>query len=305
MNYFVSPKTFPYLNFLSIFFPFLFFIYVVFTIIWFFLNKKLLWFFSFFILIIIPLIRPWLNFSFNEKESFLKLMSFNIKNNLLENKEPKINFLNKSDVDIMMTQEANVLEISKEKFSNLSIGFPINMIYSCFKIEQEGKIFDEIGVGEGQFADIAVEGKTIRFINIYLEPFSFTKDMIKPVENYNENEKKGKKVLWKMVKTFKVHQEQISEIVDFVKKSPYPVVLSGDFNAVPNSYEYFQISKVLQDAFLQSGIGFSTSFHDYKFPIRIDYIFVSKELQAISYKVYRNIHVSDHYPVIAEIKLAE
>lgn len=90
---------------------------------------------------------------------------------------------------------------------------------------------------------------------------------------------------------------------DFIKKSPYPVILAGDFNSVPNSYEYYTISDILQDCFLEAGNGFSTSFHDYKFPIRIDYIFSSKELKPLSYKVDRTRKLSDHYPVMATFSL--
>ncbi|MGS0748127.1 hypothetical protein [Halpernia sp. GG3] len=52
-----------------------------------------------------------------------------------------------------------------------------------------------------------------------------------------------------------------------------------------------------------AGSGSATSFHDYKFPIRIDYIFTSKEIEPISYKVDRSARLSDHFPVIATFKL--
>ena len=47
-------------------------------------------------------------------------------------------------------------------------------------------------------------------------------------------------------------------------------------------------------------IGSATSFHDYKFPIRIDYVFSSKSLKAANYFVNREIGYSDHYPVFAD-----
>jgi endonuclease/exonuclease/phosphatase family metal-dependent hydrolase len=57
---------------------------------------------------------------------------------------------------------------------------------------------------------------------------------------------------------------------------------------------------VFEDAFLEAGSGSGTSFHDYKFPIRIDYLFTSKEFECKSYKVNRTEKMSDHYPVLAE-----
>ncbi|NHX22368.1 endonuclease, partial [Escherichia coli] len=68
---------------------------------------------------------------------------------------------------------------------------------------------------------------------------------------------------------FKAHQTQVEQIRLAVEKSPYPVVLGGDFNAVPNSYEYYYLSQNMTDSFLEVGKGLGTTFHDYKFPIRI------------------------------------
>ena len=112
-----------------------------------------------------------------------------------------------------------------------------------------------------------------------------------------------KYVLRKLIPTFKLHQDEISEIRKAVDESPYPVILAGDFNAVPNSYEYYSLGKNLKDVFVEAGNGSSTSFHDYKFPIRIDFVFCSKELKPISYKVDRSVKLSDHFPVITTFKI--
>ena len=107
-------------------------------------------------------------------------------------------------------------------------------------------------------------------------------------------------LLIKFLPVFKIHQNQIHEIKKLIAESPYPVILGGDFNAMPSSYEYYQISESLTDAFVEAGNGSATSFHDYKFPIRIDYIFSSKSLRATNYFVNREIGYSDHYPVFAD-----
>ena len=127
--------------------------------------------------------------------------------------------------------------------------------------------------------------------------------MVKPTSDIDENEEKARGLVRKFLPVFKTHQEQVEILKDFIKQSPYPVILAGDFNSVPNSYEYYTISDILQDCFLEAGNGFSTSFHDYKFPIRIDYIFSSKELKPLSYKVDRTKKLSDHYPVMATFSL--
>ncbi len=140
-------------------------------------------------------------------------------------------------------------------------------------------------------------------MNVYLNPFSFEKEKIKPEENLDDNEQKLKYILKRLVPVFKIHQEEVLQIRKAIDNSPYPVILAGDFNAVPNSYEYYHLGKNLKDAFVEAGNGSATSFHDYKFPIRIDYIFCSEQIKPVSYKVDRSVKLSDHFPVIAEFKI--
>ncbi|SIQ08552.1 hypothetical protein SAMN05880574_10575 [Chryseobacterium sp. RU37D] len=85
--------------------------------------------------------------------------------------------------------------------------------------------------------------------------------------------------------------------------SPYPEILDGDFNSVPNSYEYYSLGKDLQNAFLEAGNCSPSSFHDYKVPLRIDHIFRSKSIISLNYKVDNSVQLSDHYLVIAEFLL--
>lgn len=159
------------------------------------------------------------------------------------------------------------------------------------------------GNGNAIYADIKINGKIIRVFNIYLNPFSFDKQKLKPSENFEKNEGKFKYAIRRLVPTFKIHQREINIIRKAIDASPYPVIIAGDFNSVPNSYEYYTLGKDLTDAFFEAGSGSATSFHDYKFPIRIDYIFASKEILPVSYRVDRAVKMSDHFPVIAEFKV--
>ena len=54
---------------------------------------------------------------------------------------------------------------------------------------------------------------------------------------------------------------------------------------------------------MKAGSGIASSFHDFKIPIRIDYLFNSKEMEATKYTVDRSRKISDHYPVFAEFKI--
>ena len=155
------------------------------------------------------------------------------------------------------------------------------------------------------YADVRVKGKRIRFVNVYLEPFQLHKSMVKPTSDLDENGTKAKSLVRRFIPVFKKHEEQVQILKNFIEKSPYPVILAGDFNSVPNSYEYYTISGVLKDCFLESGKGLATSFHDYKIPIRIDYVFSSDNLKSTEYKVDRSQKLSDHYPVLVKFSLKD
>ena len=263
----------------------------------------------FFILVNLLLIAParrWVNYTESKGgSSDFKLLTFNNKVNEF-GKENVEDYVNSFDADVVFLQEAGYAKLGNPVLKNMKYAFhnPIISLYSKYEIKEKGVI--SIGsMGDALFADVEIKGKTIRFINVYLEPFQLHKSMVKPTSDVNENEKKAKSLIKKFIPVFKIHQEQVDILKDFIQKSPHPVVLAGDFNSVPNSYEYYTISSVLQDGFVESGKGFSTSFHDYKFPIRIDYVFSSESLKSDSYRVDRSRKLSDHYPVIAEFSFRD
>ena len=92
-----------------------------------------------------------------------------------------------------------------------------------------------------------------RFINVYLEPFSLDKSTFKPTDDQNANERKFKVLIKKMVPNFKTHQEQISLAREAIETSPYPVIMAGDFNSLPNSYESYILGKNLKVFFDKVG----------------------------------------------------
>jgi len=159
--------------------------------------------------------------------------------------------------------------------------------------------------GNSFYADVDINGKIIRVINVYLEPFRLNKNMLGMEDKNCHKEEKNKlaALFSRLIPTFKAHEAQVNKIRKAVDHSPYPVILAGDFNSVPNSWEYYNLGENLNDAFMAVGNGSSTSFHDYKFPLRIDYIFSSKSITPLNYKVDYSVKLSDHYPVIAEFLL--
>lgn len=298
LNDYVSPAVFPYLNLLSLAFAPLMILNITLCVLWIFLWKKRVFFFIAVTLLMIMPIRRWVNWTSKVSEQpNLKIVTMNIKGG----NEKVYDYLENTKADIVLVQEyGSKFQIPNYKY--LINDYRVAALNSKTEIIDQGQLASA-GNGNAFYADIKFKGKIIRVVNVYLSPFSFHKEMVKPVEDLHENKTKLRDVVRKLVPTFKIHQQEIADIRKAIDTSPYPVIVAGDFNSVPNSYEYYHLGKGLLDAFVEVGQGSSTSFHDYKFPIRIDYIFTSKEIKPISYRVDRSVKLSDHFPVIAEFKI--
>lgn len=300
LNAYVPPKMFPWFNLLSLGFPVLIILYLILTIFWIFSWKKRAFVFMFAGLAFINPVKRWVNYSDQKGTPEIKVVSFNTRAGGRGNKEIAP-YLKSQDADVFLLQEDVGNEYQFEGYQKANPGGGLTILTRHKIIKQQ--IIDpqdeEVRI-PGLLADIEIKGRTYRFIDVYLNPFRFDKEMVKLNGNTDTNEQKIKDVIKRLIPTFKKHQDQVDLIHEAIENSPYPVILAGDFNSVPNSYEYYHLSDGLEDTFLTAGKGSATSFHDYKFPIRIDYVFSSKSLKAISYKVDRSVSISDHYPVIVK-----
>ncbi|NAW50636.1 endonuclease [Elizabethkingia argentiflava] len=304
LNSMVSPKVFKWLNFLSLAFPILITVYVMLTIIWILNFKKRAIVFLLGLLMFFNPIRRWINYNDNShQKGNLKVITYNVHSApripalkaFLESENPDIIFLQEKAVN-----SKNKLELSAFKYI---VESTIVEIYSKFPVKNSGELVKDKNNGHALFADIDINGTTIRFINIYLEPFYLHKEMLLPTRDQKVNEEKAKKLEARLAESFRLHEDQIADILPAIKNSPYPIILGGDFNSVPNSYEYYHLGENLIDAFMEVGSGSGTSFHDYKMPIRIDYLFSSPSIKATHYRVKRDIEISDHFPVISHFKI--
>ena len=299
MNAYVSPAMLGFLNLLSLGFPVLMIINILFLLFWILSWKKRAVVFLLLSLFFIIPTRRWINYTPTpEEKPNLKLISLNAKSGKYGD-ENIYDFLNAQNADVLFTQEYSSSENLKG-FEYFVREFPVVKIQSRFPVLKSGIVETDAKNGRCIYADILVNGKTIRFVNIYMEPFYLEKGMVQPEKSLEKNEEKFRKVLHMLVPTFRKHQSQLTPIKAFVDASPYPVIVAGDFNAVPNSYEYYTVSENLQDAFLKVGKGSGTSFHDFKFPLKIDHVFASESIKPVSYRVDRSVTISDHFPVIAE-----
>ncbi|WBV55155.1 endonuclease/exonuclease/phosphatase family protein [Chryseobacterium daecheongense] len=304
MNAYVPPRIYPWFNLLSLGFPVLIIAYVLLTVFWVFTWKKRAIVFTAFGLLFLNPVKRWVNYSAEKKEtSDLKIISLNAKGGTMGIKNIE-DYVDSQNADVVLLQE----HVRDYNFKGMGKGRGdvIVSISSKYKIIDQKELIESNSETNNAYAnqtDIEIKGNTYRFINVYLQPFKFEKSMVKLKGNSDEDEQKLKDIVKRLIPTFKMHQDQVAAVRKGIDESPYPVILVGDFNSVPNSYEYYHLGKGLKDAFVEAGRGSATSFHDYKFPIRIDYVFTSESIQPLSYKVDRSVRISDHYPVVATFKL--
>ena len=306
LNAYIPPKVFSLLNLLSLAFPFLMIANLLLCFFWIFSWRKRAFVFLLISTLFLTPVRRWINYSEpkSEKADF-KVLTFNNKYNDYGLEEVK-NYIKSFNADVIFLQESGYSGLGNSDFEEMKYSLHNRRIsfYSKYQIVEQDTI-PLIDKGKSVYADVIIKGKRIRFINVYLEPFKLHKSMVKPTEDLEENGTKAKSLVRRFMPVFKKHEEQVQILKNFIEKSPYPVILAGDFNSVPNSYEYYTISGVLKDCFLESGTGLATSFHDYKIPIRIDYVFSSENLKSTEYKVDRSQKLSDHYPVLLKFSLKD
>lgn len=164
-------------------------------------------------------------------------------------------------------------------------------------------------------ADILVGKDTIRVITFHLQSYGFLnrdyEDLYKIKKQEDQGLRASKNIFRKMQYAFSLRGVQSDIIKREVSRSPYPAIVCGDMNDVPNSYAYQTVRGDMQDAFLEKGAGLGKSFISgrSKFltwlpTLRIDYIFTDPKLEVNQFRmVTRNL--SDHRGLITDLKLPE
>ena len=107
-----------------------------------------------------------------------------------------------------------------------------------------------------------------------------------------------------MEKVLVKQQQQATLLRAEIEKSPFPVVVVGDFNNNQFSFAYREIKGDLTDSFSKAGKGFGQTYNLMGFPMRIDFILTDPRIKTLSYTSYKN-KLSDHYPIRAELDLGQ
>ena len=177
--------------------------------------------------------------------------------------------------------------------------------FSKYPIINQGKIiFQTTSNNICIFSDIVINKDTVRVYNIHLQSISFSKSDSKFYEDVfsakdaEDELAHSKNILRRLKRAFVKRAKQVDMIALHIKSCRFKVIVCGDFNDTAASYAYAQLSKNLNDAFVEKGLGFGRTYAGNWPQFRIDYILYSPELVCSNFK--RSLETyTDHYPITA------
>jgi len=179
--------------------------------------------------------------------------------------------------------------------------------FSRFPIIDSGEVEHEKELSNfTTFVDIVAHGDTIRIINTHLKSIHFEApdyNAIKNIEIDNDsNVVKYSNITHKLKKAFIDRAKQAELIRGFIEKTPYKIILCGDFNDSPTSYAFRTIKGNMKDAFVEAGSGLGRTYVGQMPSFRIDQMMFDQSFHAYNYYA-KSFDFSDHKMVSATIKL--
>jgi endonuclease/exonuclease/phosphatase family metal-dependent hydrolase len=255
-------------------------------------------------------------------------MSYNV--NLFQlyswSKEPPtqnqvFEFIERENIDIVCLQEFYLVndkfneKQAKSQFDgNMHVGYIIKRqnsayglaTYSRYPIINSGEIKFENSANACIYTDLQVGKDTIRVYNNHLQSLRLKERNISFLLNQNfrkETQKMDeiKDISFRFRDAVQKRAKQVEIVTKHMLSSPYPAIVCGDFNDSPISYNYRQMRRNLNDAFIEAGAGVGHTYKGFFPSFRIDYVLYSQSFKATSYSSPR-VNYSDHYPVVATLR---
>lgn len=154
--------------------------------------------------------------------------------------------------------------------------------------------------------DLDVKGARIRVFTTHLQSLLLQKNDYRNIEIIRNAEdslmEASKSILRKLKAGYRSRSDQADMVRREIDKSPFPEIICGDFNDVPNSYTYFTIRGDRKDVFLEKGSGIGRTYTQISPTLRIDYIIANPRFEVVQAHRFL-VPYSDHYPVIADLRL--
>lgn len=248
----------------------------------------------------------------NLDQEGIKVLNYNVKwftNAKSDNYGEVLEWINDVDADIICFQEfypekgienrlakmgGYYVSLDKERYNNA--------IFSKFPIVNDGLLLKENKLNNIRYADLLVDSDTIRVYGVHLQSMGIDPNKIQDSEGIkNEYDDIKSRFLF----SSSSRTEQIEILLSHANDCRYPIIIAGDFNDVPFSYNYFQFKKLFLNAFEEKGKGIGATFNN-KIPyLRIDNQFYSKRFKLKAFKTVSSIYYSDHFPLIGIYELSD
>ncbi len=278
--------------------------------------------------------------SFNKErstDSSLRIITWNVRGmygisnssyTQKRNREEIAASINKLDADIVCLQEFNNSTANPNEGKN-NIGlftgkYPFyffsrdynnqnhlyyggTILFSRYPIVDTGKIkFPGYYAESLIYADILKGKDTVRVFTTHLQSFQFSPDDYAQIEKLTEPDSAAlaasETIYSKMQLAFTRRAVQANIIKKTTELSPYPSIVCGDFNDVPNSYTYFHIRGNRQDAFLATSFGIGRSYNAIAPTLRIDYILPDENFKINQFDLVDE-GLSDHHMLVSDLSL--
>ena len=183
-----------------------------------------------------------------------------------------------------------------------------NVIFSKYplaKVSEDSGFGKENTYGVMVSVDAGEKGK-FHVANVHLLSYRITDNEIDILTNTSERQNLdtiGKSVLHKLKYAFEKRSDELKQVMEGMPPIEGPVLICGDFNEPPLSYNYRQMQKAgFIDTFTKVGFGIKPTYAG-KLPLlRIDYIWANNGIKPLDFERYK-FKASDHYPIILDFKI--
>ena len=267
----------------------------------------------------------------SSQDKYLKALSYNVRGfNIYqwsqdpEAKKEIFEFLESQEPQLVCFQEYFTSEKSGQTHAQISRQLdylPFSAVYytadpanrngfgiatfSKHPILKKSRIPFNSSFNAAMYTDILFRSDTIRIFNIHLQSIRFQEDNYAFIDTarfkYSNEQISEIRAIGSRLKTaFTLRAEQAKVIASYIKDSPHPVVVMGDFNDTPQSYAYRKIKKGLDDSFRKAGRGFGNTYAGELPSFRIDYILYGAPLLSAEFNRIKTDH-SDHYPISTKL----
>ena len=185
-----------------------------------------------------------------------------------------------------------------------------NVIFSKYPIEKVSEVSDfakEYTYGVMVSVDAGEKGQ-FHVANVHLLSYMITDREIESLttpQERQEYEALGKTLVHKLNFAFQCRSEELQKVIAGLEPIGGRIIVCGDFNEPPLSYNYRQLQKAgFVDTFTKVGHGIKPTYAG-KLPLlRIDYAWANDGVTPLDFKRHR-WKASDHYPIILDFAINE